>query len=335
MRKYDVAISFAGEDRQVAEALASSLRAERLKVFYDKYAQAELWGKDLYAHLSKVYKDDAEYCLMLLSAHYSKKQWTNHERKAAQARAFQENREYILPLKLDDTQIDGVLSTTGYMDYRTTPFDEIIGAVVEKLREFRQPSEIAVSGDNGMDYWHDDTADLKKWIGNLEAQYKEAKTEADYAQANGNSLAGAYHAANKKASALKAEMDHLTEIMKRVDAGFPYFESYGFEAAVDACGEVAVWEDFQAIAGKLSAGRPADPTIRIPIETQTAYVSAVNSRLFDDFKLCMCFEPPDDPLRAEVIGPIDYFLFGTITAIHTEKKRQAHFLISTWRSSTE
>jgi hypothetical protein len=65
-----------------------------------------------------------------------------------------------LPLKLDDTQIDGVLSTTAYLDYRTTPFDEIIGAVVEKLGEFRQPSEIAVSGDSGPDYWHDDTADL-------------------------------------------------------------------------------------------------------------------------------------------------------------------------------
>ncbi len=129
MRKYDVAISFAGEDRQVAEALASSLRAERLKVFYDKYAQAELWGKDLYAHLSKVYKDDAEFCLMLLSTHYAKKQWTNHERKAAQARAFQENREYILPLKLDDTQIDGVLPTTGYLDCRKNGPDDTAFAV--------------------------------------------------------------------------------------------------------------------------------------------------------------------------------------------------------------
>lgn len=45
---YEVAISFAGEDRGVAEQIAGLLKDEGITVFYDKYEEADLWGKDLY-----------------------------------------------------------------------------------------------------------------------------------------------------------------------------------------------------------------------------------------------------------------------------------------------
>lgn len=131
--EYDVALSFAGADRQHVEALAELLTANRYKVFYDKYEQAQLWGKDLYTHLSAIYKDKARYCVMFLSEHYARKLWTNHERESAQARAFEENEEYILPVRLDDTEIPGILPTVGYLDLRTMSIDEIYQVLVEKL----------------------------------------------------------------------------------------------------------------------------------------------------------------------------------------------------------
>jgi hypothetical protein len=67
-----------------------------------------LFGKNLYTHLSDVYQNQARYCVMFLSKHYAKKAWTNHEREAAQARAFREHEEYILPVRLDDTEIPGM-----------------------------------------------------------------------------------------------------------------------------------------------------------------------------------------------------------------------------------
>src|SRR5437016_4772199 len=100
---YAVAISFAGEDRTYAEDLADALQRRGLAIFYDRYEKANLWGKNLYSHLSDVYKNQSHYCVMLLSQHYARKVWTRHEREAAQARAFQENAEYILPIRLDDT----------------------------------------------------------------------------------------------------------------------------------------------------------------------------------------------------------------------------------------
>lgn len=142
MTKYDVAISFAGEDRIVAEAIAVGLRLLGLSVFYDDFEQADLWGKDLYAHLTSVYRDDAKFCLMLVSEHYARKQWPTHERRAAQARAFNENREYILPLRLDDTDVEGVLSTTGHIDYAPEAQARIIELILEKVVAFNRENNI-------------------------------------------------------------------------------------------------------------------------------------------------------------------------------------------------
>ena len=133
-KQYDVALSFAGEDRHHAEKLAKHLKAGGYSVFYDDFERAELWGKDLYVHLSSVYKDQARYCVMFLSKHYAQKLWTKHELQSAQARAFiEENREYILPIRLDDTEIPGILLTAGYLDLRSMTIEEIYQILVEKL----------------------------------------------------------------------------------------------------------------------------------------------------------------------------------------------------------
>ena len=135
MQKYDVVLSFAGEDREHAKALANLLESGKHSYFYDENELAELWGKNLYDYLSSVYKDRARYCVMFLSQHYERKLWTNHERQIAQARAFQENREYILPVRLDDTEIPGIPPTVGYLDLRAMTIEEVYEVLVEKLAD--------------------------------------------------------------------------------------------------------------------------------------------------------------------------------------------------------
>jgi hypothetical protein len=71
---------------------------------------------------------------MFISVHYASKLWTKRERDAAQARAFRESREYILPLRLDDTALPGIEETVGYIDLRNTPAEEVVGLLTEKLR---------------------------------------------------------------------------------------------------------------------------------------------------------------------------------------------------------
>lgn len=85
---YDVALSFAGEQRAYVEKVAAALRRRGIRPFYDDYEQAVLWGKDLYEHLDWVYQKAARYCVLFASEAYARKVWTTHERRSAQARAL-------------------------------------------------------------------------------------------------------------------------------------------------------------------------------------------------------------------------------------------------------
>ena len=131
--EYDIALSFAGEDRPVVDELAATLTQEGVRVFYDDYEKAQLWGKDLYQHLQVVYRDRARYCVVFVSEAYARKLWPRHELKQAQTRAFNESREYILPVRLDDTEIPGLSATVGYIDLRHHSVAQLNDVILQKL----------------------------------------------------------------------------------------------------------------------------------------------------------------------------------------------------------
>ncbi len=131
--EFDVALSFAGEDRVYVEKVAGYLKRMGYSVFYDKYEKVTLWGKDLFEHLSKVYYELSAFTIMFISKHYAKKLWTNHERKNAQARAFESNQEYILPVRFDNSKISGIISTTGYLDLSDISPEELAELIKQKL----------------------------------------------------------------------------------------------------------------------------------------------------------------------------------------------------------
>lgn len=131
--EFDVAISFAGENREIAKSIALILEERGLKVFYDDFEKVSLWGKNLYDHLEHIYTEAARVCIMLLSEQYAEKSWTSHERKSAQARAFRERREYILPIRIDDTKIPGLPETIGYLNYCDFTNEQIADLTIRKL----------------------------------------------------------------------------------------------------------------------------------------------------------------------------------------------------------
>lgn len=134
---FDIAVSFAGEDRKVVSQYSHLLELNGLKVFYDKNEQADLWGKNLFDKLDEVYRTKALYCVLFISKHYAEKVWTNHERKSAQARAFTENREYVLPVRLDNTEIPGILPTIGYIDLREASIEELAEISIKKVNQLK------------------------------------------------------------------------------------------------------------------------------------------------------------------------------------------------------
>lgn len=131
--KFDIALSFAGEDRKYVDEVAILLKEKGISVFYDLFEEENPWGKNLYDYLSEIYQNQARYTIMFISSSYKQKLWTNHERQAMQSRAFQESQEYILPAKFDDTEITGVLPTVGYIDLRIKTPEQFVRIIEKKL----------------------------------------------------------------------------------------------------------------------------------------------------------------------------------------------------------
>lgn len=132
---YDVAISFAGADRECAEMLAEALRVVGVAVFYDQFDQAALWGKNLHAYLTELYHLRSKYCVVFLSTNYGRRGWTRLELDAALAREFEDGQEYILPIRLDDTDIPGILPTRGYLEWRQYSVEAIVAMIRTRLAD--------------------------------------------------------------------------------------------------------------------------------------------------------------------------------------------------------
>ena len=130
---YDVALSFAGEQRTYVEKVAAALRRRGIRPFYDDYEKAALWGKDLYEHLDWVYQKAARYCVLFASEAYAKKVWTTHERRSAQARALQSAEEYVLPVRFDDTEVPGLRPTIAHVEAASNTPAQLAKLISESL----------------------------------------------------------------------------------------------------------------------------------------------------------------------------------------------------------
>jgi TIR domain len=137
--EYDVALSYASEDIRYVEKVATALKEKGLSVFYDRDLEeaANLLGRNLYDYLTDIYRKRARFTVMFVSRHYAEKKWTNVERQSAQARAIQENREYILPARFDHTEVPGLLPTIAYADLETVSPEQLAETVREKLQAIR------------------------------------------------------------------------------------------------------------------------------------------------------------------------------------------------------
>jgi hypothetical protein len=138
--EYDVALSFAGEDRAVIEEFANLLNAKNIRVFYDEYQAMERGGSDFVTHVAEIYRTKARYYVMFISQYYPLKEWTEVERMRAQEHALRDAREYIFTIRLDDTDVPGITETTGYRDLRQHSMESIVNFLEQKLKETKRPS---------------------------------------------------------------------------------------------------------------------------------------------------------------------------------------------------
>lgn len=132
--EYDVALSFAGENREYVEEVAIFLKNFGVKVFYDDFKQDEIWGKNLFEYLQDIYQNKAKYTIVFISNQYKNKKWTRHEYRSAQVRALNEiEQEYILPVKFDDTELPGLNENLAYISAKNKTPKEIANFFINKI----------------------------------------------------------------------------------------------------------------------------------------------------------------------------------------------------------
>ena len=131
--EYEVALSFAGEQRPYVEQVAAILRTAGVAVFYDDYEAVELWGHDLAVHLDEVYRTKAGCVVPFISAAYAEKAWPRHEFRSALARAVQAHEPFLLPVRFDATDLPGLSPSIAYLDARRLAPEQIAQAILQKL----------------------------------------------------------------------------------------------------------------------------------------------------------------------------------------------------------
>lgn len=123
--KYDVAISFAGPQRNLARLLASELRRQKLVVFFDEDFEHDLLGRDGSDYLNEVFLKHARLCVALISKDYESRSWAQLERRAAQARELTEGPGFLIPVLVDDVQPEWLLPSRIYFDLRERHITEL------------------------------------------------------------------------------------------------------------------------------------------------------------------------------------------------------------------
>jgi hypothetical protein len=135
-RRFDVALSYAGEDRDYVEAVAGACKVLGLNVFHDRLMSDEVWGKDLHQHLGAIYEEHAFFVVAFISQNYAAKYWTRQELEAALQADQMRGSEYILPARFDDTPIAALGASRADIDLRVITPEKLASLIALKVEKF-------------------------------------------------------------------------------------------------------------------------------------------------------------------------------------------------------
>ena len=147
-RRWDVALSFAGAQRDYVEQVAAALKARGVCCFYDADRQVRLWGTHLGEELPRIYERESAVVVVFVSADYAAGDWTRLERRAAFSRAVRNAGVYVLPARFDDSELPGLLEDVvaiNLHDYSPAQFADLVVAKLADLGISPSPSPVEAS----------------------------------------------------------------------------------------------------------------------------------------------------------------------------------------------
>lgn len=103
--EYDFAISFAGENRNLAREIAQQLAMLDAHVFFDEQFETNFLGRAWSAQFERIFSRDSRLVVCILDRHYREKIWPTFERECFLPRVPSGE---VIPIFLDDTAFVGI-----------------------------------------------------------------------------------------------------------------------------------------------------------------------------------------------------------------------------------
>ncbi|MBV1790533.1 hypothetical protein KQ940_20935 [Marinobacterium sp. D7] len=137
--EYDIAISFAGENRCLAREISNQLGVFDSNVFFDENFESNFLGGAWSSQFEKIFGRDSRLVVCLLDSFYRDKIWPTFERECFIPRV--QDKE-VIPIFLDDTKFVGIPSDIIGIMYRydreaelnaNEVTDEIVYKLVDRL----------------------------------------------------------------------------------------------------------------------------------------------------------------------------------------------------------
>lgn len=141
-KPFDVAISFAMENEELADTIYHYLKANGLSVFYAPAPECQsiLSGQNQREIFYRIFGLEARYVILLVSEFYVKKQVPMEEARIA----FSRHREdaSVIPIYLDGTELPGELLDAKKQNYFSSgDAAQIVSHVVSKVSKVKQKEE--------------------------------------------------------------------------------------------------------------------------------------------------------------------------------------------------
>jgi hypothetical protein len=141
--KFLVAFSFAGEQRGLVRAVAEAVEEElgSPNVFFDEWFEHYLAGADADLKLQEIYSERCALAVVCVSERYGGKPWTTAEHAAIRARYMkvqesqaERDRLGILPIRVGDGEVKGILFNTIVPDIRPKTPHAAATLIIDRLR---------------------------------------------------------------------------------------------------------------------------------------------------------------------------------------------------------
>jgi hypothetical protein len=131
--RYDFALSFAGSDRDIAEALFAALQDNELEVFYDRNEQHRILAADVEEYLAPIYSSDAQLVLCILGPEYPKRVWTKFESEQFKQR-FKTGEVVPIVLSTAPLGVFDLASSVGHISWdRNSDFKQQVETTTQVL----------------------------------------------------------------------------------------------------------------------------------------------------------------------------------------------------------